>query len=227
MLCSCTCTEEVICWIQWSIDDHYVMIRLSKWPDFVYYELSLRRKHAWFIFTSCLSQKPDLSLREPAVAAKQSRATTYFADYWGYSACKESFYITLHCSPPVLSRQSDYSLVVPNFDREFRRLSLASTSGFSTFRCGRWGRDNTSKICQNQNYCVYAGKSLVALIINRILYRHRFTIETANLPLFWPRRDRTCPIPAKKSPNFGLSKCTVQYSTGNLWYSTYCTVLVQ
>ena len=26
MLCSSTCTEKVICWIQWSIDDHYVMI---------------------------------------------------------------------------------------------------------------------------------------------------------------------------------------------------------
>ena len=56
------------------------------------------------------------------------------------------------------------------------------------------------------SYGVYAGKSqVVAVIIERILYQRMFTIETENLPLFWPRWDRPYLIPAKKSPKFGLS----------------------
>ena len=84
--------------------------------------------------------------------------------------------------------------------------------GFSTFSYARWGRNDTSKICQKQNYCVYAGKSLVALIINQILHRHRFTIETSNLPLFGPRWDRPYPIPVKTAPNYGL--CTLVRQSG-------------
>ena len=119
---------------------------------------------------------------------------------WPARNCFRKHYTVwpLHCRA-ILTISS----AVPNLDSKFRQLSLSSSFGSSTFSNARWGRNHTSKICQNQKYCDNARKSLVALIINPILYRHRFTIETVNLPPFWSRRDRPYPSPAKNSPNFG------------------------
>ena len=46
------------------------------------------------------------------------------------------------------------------------------------------------------------------------------TIELKNFPLFWPRQDRSYPIPTKKSPNFGLSclyRHAPTYDSGFAW----------
>ena len=68
------------------------------------------------------------------------------------------------------------------------------------FAVGEKGEIVPQKSATTKTRVFTRASPLVALSINPILYQHRFTIETENLPLFWPRWDRLYPIPAKKSP---------------------------
>ena len=109
---------------------------------------------------SCLSQKPDLSLREPAVTAEQlpylfCRLLRLFG-LQGIVSDNITLFAPCIAVPIRLSLRQYWT--------RQRRLPLASKSGFTTFRWGRWGRNHTSKICKNQNYCACSDKSPVALI---------------------------------------------------------------
>ena len=139
MLCSSTCTEEVICWIQWSIDDHYVMINdltLST-TNYLYgvnmydsFSRHVCHKSLWqpsnYLFCRLLMYlSHSLSLEVIWSARHRFR--------WHYA----------HCWPPALPRQSDHLFVSTieyptstSLAIRFRTAVQTTVSTYITSTCG-------------------------------------------------------------------------------------------
>ena len=152
--------------------------------------------------------------REPAVAAEQ--LPVFRTTYVSHSP-------SLEVIRPALSRQSHYLFNSTEFGPHwqfvseplFRRLSLASTCGFSAFTYWWWGRNRTSKTAKTK-VMVFTRASPYLPQLSNEFYISVCLRLWLRIPPFWPRWDRLYPIPAKKSPNLGLSS----FKLGN-WVGTF------